>query len=147
MNNTSFANKAIITTTALAVSFILLTGLTAMTLNAFAQGNSVNQGIGQSQASTQLGICVSGDGTLFLCNNLIIQNQENEGDNVAGQQGGNGDEYEGNGGNSANQGIGQSQSSSQSSEVVSGGDTVASGNNINVQNQESEGNNVAGQQD
>ncbi|MBA2268025.1 MAG: hypothetical protein H0W19_06785 [Nitrosopumilus sp.] len=147
MNNTSFANKAIITTTALAVSFILLTGLTAMTLNAFAQGNSVNQGIGQSQASTQLGICVSGDGTLFSCNNLSVQNQENEGDNVAGQQGGNGDEYEGNGGNSANQGIGQSQSSSQSSGVVSGEDTVASGNNINVQNQESEGNNVAGQQD
>ncbi len=110
-------------------------------------GNSANQGIGQSQSSDQSALCVSGEGTFLSCNNVIIQNQENEGDNVAGQQGGNGDEYEGNGGNSANQGIGQSQSSSQSSEVVSGEDTVASGNNINVQNQESEGNNVAGQQD
>jgi len=146
MNNTSFANKAIITTTALAVSFILLTGLTAMTLNAFAQGNSVNQGIGQSQASTQLGICVSGDGTLFSCNNLIIQNQENEGDNVAGQQGGNGDEYEGNGDNSANQGIGQSQSSDQSALCVSGEGTFLSCNNVIIQNQENEGDNVAGQQ-
>lgn len=140
MNNTSFANKAIITTTALAVSFILLMGPTAMTLNVFAQGNSVNQGIGQSQASTQLGICVSGDGTLFSCNNLSLQNQENSGNNAAGQQGGNG-----NGGNSINQGIGQSQESEQNSAVVSGDDTVASGNNINVQNQENSGNNAAAQ--
>ncbi len=148
MNNISFANKAIITTTALAISFILLMGPTSMTLNVFAQGNSVNQGIGQSQASTQLGICVSGTGTLISCNNLSLQNQENSGNNAIAQQGGNGngnDNY--NGGNSANQGIGQSQSSSQSSGVVSGDDTEASGNNINVQNQENKGNNAAAQQD
>ena len=36
MNNKSFANKAIITTTALAISFILLMGPTSMTLNVFA---------------------------------------------------------------------------------------------------------------
>ena len=35
----------------------------------------------------------------------------------------------------------------QRSGVVSGDDTEGSGNNINVQNQENEGNNVAGQQD
>lgn len=57
-----------------------------MTLGVLAQGNSLNQGIGQSQASTQLGICVSGDGTLNSCNNLSVQNQENEGSNAAGQQ-------------------------------------------------------------
>ena len=44
MNNKSFANKAIITTTAPAISFILLMGPTSMTLNVFAQGNSLNQG-------------------------------------------------------------------------------------------------------
>jgi hypothetical protein len=86
MNNKSFANKAIITTTELAISFILLMGPTSMTLNVFAQGNSVNEGIGQSQASTQLGICVSGDGTLFSCNNLSVQNQNNEENNAAAQQ-------------------------------------------------------------
>jgi hypothetical protein len=148
MNNKSFANKAIITTTALAISFILLMGPTSMTLDVFAQGNSVNQGIGQSQASTQLGICVSGDGTLFSCNNLSVQNQENEGNNAAAQSGGNGNgDDDDDGGNSANQGIGQSQSSSQSSGVVSGDDSVLSGNNVNVQNQNNEGNNAAAQQD
>ena len=40
-----------------------------------------------------------------------------------------------NGGNSAEQSISQSQSSSQNSQVVSGGDTIGSGSNINVQNQ------------
>ena len=141
MNNTSFANKAIITTTALAVSFILLMGPTAMTLNVFAQGNSINQGIGQSQASTQLGICVSGDGTLFSCNNLSLQNQENSGNNAAAQQGGNG-----NGGNSINQGIGQSQESEQNALCVSGDGTFLSCNNLSLQNQENSGNNAAGQQ-
>jgi hypothetical protein len=92
-----------------------------------AQDNSLSQGIGQSQASIQLGICVSGDGTLISSNNLSVQNQENEG--------------------SANQGIGQSQSSSQRSGVVSGDDLVGSGNNLNFQNQENSGGNVAGQQD
>ena len=83
MNNKSFANKAIITTTALAISFILLMGPTSMTMNTFATTNSANQGIGQSQASTQLGICVSGEGTLFSCNNLSFQEQDNDGSNAA----------------------------------------------------------------
>ena len=71
-------------------------------MNAFAQGNSANQGIGQSQSSTQLGVCVSGTGTLISCNNLNSQNQANSGNNAAAQQGGSGK-----GGNSANQGIGK----------------------------------------
>jgi hypothetical protein len=37
------------------------------------------------------------------------------------------------------------QSSSLNSQVVSGGDTIGSGNNINVQNQENTGNNAAAQ--
>lgn len=51
-----------------------------------------------------------------------------------------------NGGNNASQGIGQSQSSSQNSQVVSGGNTVGSGNNFNFQNQVNTGNNALAQQ-
>jgi len=47
--------------------------------------------------------------------------------------------------NTANQGIGQSQSSNQKSGVASGGDTVLSGNNLNAQNQANTGNNAAAQ--
>ena len=49
-------------------------------------------------------------------------------------------------GNRASQGIGQSQSSSQNSQVVSGGDSIGSGNNFNFQNQENKGNNALAQQ-
>jgi hypothetical protein len=48
-------------------------------------------------------------------------------------------------GNSSNQGIGQSQSSRQNSQCVSGGDTNDSCNNISLQNQENSGNNAAAQ--
>ena len=74
MNNKSFANKAMIRTTTKVISFILLMWPTSVTLDVFAQGNSLNQGMGQSQASTPLGICVSGDGTLIPCNNLSLLN-------------------------------------------------------------------------
>ena len=56
------------------------------------------------------------------------------------------DNKNGGGGNKASQGIGQSQSSSQNSQVVSGGDTENSGNNFSFQNQENKGNNAAAQQ-
>ena len=49
-------------------------------------------------------------------------------------------------GNYASQGIGQSQSSKQNSQVVSGDDTKNSGNNFSFQNQENKGNNAAAQQ-
>jgi len=49
-------------------------------------------------------------------------------------------------GNRSNQGIGQSQSSRQNSQCVSGGDTNDSCNNLSFQNQENSGNNAAGQQ-
>ncbi|MDN5846824.1 MAG: hypothetical protein L0H53_11185, partial [Candidatus Nitrosocosmicus sp.] len=56
------------------------------------------------------------------------------------------DDHDDGDGNSASQAIGQSQSSEQNSQVVSGDDTVASGNNINLQNQENSGSNAAAQQ-
>ena len=141
MNNIFSVNKAIITSTVLTMTIILLVGPTLMTMNVFAQGNKANQGIGQSQASTQLGVCVSGDGTLISCNNLNAQNQVNSGNNALAQSGSGGK-----GGNQANQGIGQSQSSNQNSGVVSGGDTTGSGNNLNSQSQTNTGNNAAAQQ-
>jgi hypothetical protein len=112
-------------------------------------GNSANQGIGQSQSSRQNSQCVSGDDTDDSCNNFSFQNQNNEGNNAAAQSGGNNgddDDDDDNGGNSANQGIGQSQSSKQSSQVVSGDDTEDSGNNFSFQNQNNEGNNALAQQ-
>jgi len=55
------------------------------------------------------------------------------------------DRHDGNGNNQATQGIGQSQISSQNSQVASGADTAASGNNINLQNQENTGSNAVAQ--
>ena len=49
-------------------------------------------------------------------------------------------------GNHASQIIAQVQRSIQNSQVVSGGDSIGSGNNFNFQNQENEGNNALGQQ-
>ena len=104
-------------------------------------GNSAEQAIEQIQQSSQRSGVISGGNSFLSGNNLNIQDQFNEGNNLAGQSGGSG----GNGGNSAEQEISQSQSSDQRSGVISGEDSIASGNNINVQNQENEGNNVAGQ--
>ena len=103
--------------------------------------NTASQGIGQSQSSNQNALCVSGSGTFDSCNNLNVQNQQNSGNNAAAQQGGSGS-----GGNTANQGIGQSQSSNQGSGVVSGGNTAGSGNNQNTQTQNNTGSNAVGQQ-
>jgi hypothetical protein len=104
-------------------------------------GNSASQAIGQSQSSEQNSQVVSGEDTVASGNNINLQNQENTGNNALAQDGGDDGD-----GNSARQGIGQSQSSEQNSQVVSGEDTVASGNNINLQNQENTGNNAAAQQ-
>jgi hypothetical protein len=125
---------------AMTLSILLLIGPTSMTLNVSAQGNTANQAIGQAQSATQLGICVSGTGTLISCNNLNAQNQTNSGNNAAAQSGG------GKGGNTINQGIGQSQSSNQNALCVSGTGTFVSCNNLNAQNQANSGNNAAAQQ-
>src|SRR5690606_1655929 len=99
------------------------------------------QGIGQSQSSNQYGGCVSGGDVNESCNNINIQNQVNLGNNAAGQIGGSGKGS----GNSAAQGIGQSQSSNQSSQCVAANGVEQSCNNISVQNQLYDGNNVLAQ--
>ena len=104
-------------------------------------GNSASQAIGQSQSSKQNSQVVSGGDTIGSGNNINIQNQENTGNNALAQDGGDDGD-----GNSARQGIGQSQSSKQNSQVVSGGDTIGSGNNFSFQNQENSGSNAAAQQ-
>nr|MBA2268811.1 hypothetical protein [Nitrosopumilus sp.] len=63
MNDIINVNKILLTSVVLAISFVLLLGPTSMTMNVFATTNTANQGIGQSQSSTQLGVCVSGTGT------------------------------------------------------------------------------------
>src|SRR6186997_195583 len=149
MNSFITVNKFLATSAVLAISFVLLLGPTSMTMNVFATTNTANQGIGQSQSSTQLGVCVSGDGTLFSCNNLSDQNQANSGNNAAAQQGGSNDDDEeddDDGGNTANQGIGQAQSSNQNALCVSGTGTFVSCNNLNAQNQANSGSNALAQQ-
>ena len=93
-----------------------------------------------SQSSVQNALCASGGTTFLSCNNVSFQNQKNTGNNALAQ-----DDDDGKGGNSANQSISQFQSSNQNSQVVSGGDTIGSGNNINVQNQENSGSNALAQ--
>ncbi|CAN5876210.1 hypothetical protein BH23THE1_BH23THE1_30220 [soil metagenome] len=106
-------------------------------------GNSASQGIGQSQSSKQNSQCVSGGDTNDSCNNVSVQNQDNDGNNAAAQDGGNG--KKGKGGNDASQGIGQSQSSKQNSQCVSGEDATVSCNNVSFQNQVNSGNNALAQ--
>jgi hypothetical protein len=100
--------------------------------------NKAKQSIDQSQSPNQNAGCLSGETTFISCNNLSFQHQKNSGNNALAQQGRQGR-------NSAEQSISQSQSSSQNSQVVSGADTIGSGNNINVQSQENTGNNALAQ--
>ena len=86
MNSIIIVNKAIIALTVLAISFILFLSPTSMTMNAFAQGNTANQGIGQSQSSTQNSGVVSGGDTTGSGNNVNTQSQTNTGNNAAAQQ-------------------------------------------------------------
>jgi hypothetical protein len=147
MNKTNIhnKNKLIVVSIAIVVALALFASpLVAMDNDAFAtkkkKGNHAEQSISQSQASVQNALCASGGTTFLSCNNVNFQNQKNSGNNALAQ-----DDNDGNGGNSADQSISQSQSSSQNSQVVSGGDTIGSGNNINVQNQENSGSNAAAQ--
>ena len=101
------------------------------------KGNHAEQSISQSQSSVQNALCASGGTTFLSCNNVSFQNQKNTGNNALAQ-----DDGDDNDGNFAKQSISQSQSSSQNTQVVSGGDTIGSGNNINIQSQENSGNNA-----
>ena len=147
MNKTNIHNKnnkLLVTSIAIVVALALFASPIMAMDDAFAtkkkKGNVAQQAIEQSQSSVQNALCVSGSGTFVSCNNFSFQNQKNTGNNALAQQGGSGK-----GGNSADQSISQSQSSNQNSQVVSGGDTIGSGNNINVQNQENSGSNAAAQ--
>ena len=138
-------NKFIVASIAIVVALALLASPLVTMDDAFAtkkkKGNVAEQSISQSQASVQNALCASG-GTAFLsCNNVSFQNQKNTGNNALAQD----DDDDDNGGNFADQSISQSQSSIQYSQVASGGDSIGSGNNINVQNQENSGSNAAAQ--
>ncbi|HKO64116.1 MAG TPA: hypothetical protein VJU13_02855, partial [Candidatus Nitrosocosmicus sp.] len=139
-------NKIIVASIAIVVALALFASPIVAMDDAFAtkkkKGNHALQSISQSQASVQNALCASGGTTFLSCNNVSFQHQKNTGNNALAQDNDDGD---GNGGNSADQSISQSQSSSQNSQVVSGGDTIGSGNNINVQNQENSGSNAAAQ--
>ncbi|WP_148685739.1 hypothetical protein [Candidatus Nitrosocosmicus hydrocola] len=147
MNKTNIhnKNKFVLASIAIVVALALIASPLVVIDDAFAtkkkKGNMAQQAIDQSQSSVQNALCVSGSGTFVSCNNLSFQNQKNTGNNALAQQGGNGK-----GGNSAEQSISQSQASEQNSQVVSGGDTIGSGNNVNVQNQENSGSNALAQQ-
>src|SRR6476620_2447844 len=124
--------------------FIMLTlapALMAAPSNVYAQ-NGITQSIRQIQSASQLGICLAGIDTFISCLNANFQTQQNSGSNAAAQQGGSGK----GGGNSIDQGIGQSQSSGQRSLVAAGSNIEDSGNNLSTQTQQNSGNNAAAQQ-
>ena len=147
MNKTNIQNKnnkLIVASIAIVVALALFASPIVAADDAFAtkkKGNKASQSISQSQASVQNALCASGGTTFLSCNNVSFQNQKNSGNNALAQD----DDDDYNGGNSADQSISQSQSSSQNSQVVSGGDTIGSGNNINVQSQTNSGSNAAAQ--
>lgn len=149
MNKTIIHNKSkklIVASVAIVVAFALFASPIVATDNdAFAtkkkKGNHAEQSISQSQASVQNALCAFGGTTFLSCNNVSFQNQKNAGNNALAQD----DDDDNHGGNFAKQSISQSQSSEQNTQVVSGEDTIGSGNNINVQNQENSGSNAAAQ--
>ena len=142
--NNQIKRKLFIASIAIVVTLALFASPIVAMDDAFAtkkkKGNHAQQSISQSQASVQNALCASGGTTFLSCNNVSFQNQKNSGNNALAQ-----DDDDDNGGNSADQSISQSQSSSQNSQVVSGGDTIGSGNNINVQSQENSGSNALAQ--
>jgi hypothetical protein len=148
IHNKNKNKKLFVTSIAIVVALALFASPIVTMDEAFAtkkkkDGNKASQSISQSQSSVQNALCASGGTTFLSCNNVSFQNQKNSGNNALAQQD---DDNDGKGGNSAEQSIGQSQYSNQNSQVVSGGDTIGSGNNINVQSQENTGSNAAAQQ-
>src|SRR6476659_1774137 len=143
MNKTNIQNqskKLYVTSIAIVVALALFVSPLLNVDDALATHHKKNkaiQSIDQSQSSNQNAGCVSGGTTFLSCNNLSFQHQKNSGNNALAQAGQDG--------NSAEQSISQSQSSNQNSQVVSGADTIGSGNNINVQDQDNTGNNALAQ--
>src|ERR1044072_8109952 len=52
------------------------------------KGNDSDQDIDQDQSSRQNAQCVSGEDVIASCNNLSFKDQDNDGNNAAGQQNG-----------------------------------------------------------
>jgi hypothetical protein len=107
------------------------------------KGNDSDQDIDQDQESKQNAQCVSGEDVAASCNQLSVQDQDNDGNNAAGQQNG-GDDKKGKG-NDGDQDIDQDQESKQNAQCVSGEDAIVSCNNLSFQEQINSGNNALGQ--
>ncbi|CAN5773987.1 hypothetical protein BH23THE1_BH23THE1_09270 [soil metagenome] len=107
------------------------------------KGNDSDQEIEQGQSSRQNAQCVSGEDVIASCNNLGFQDQDNDGNNAAGQQNG-GDNKKGKG-NDGGQEIDQEQDNKQNAQCVSGEDAIVSCNNLGFQDQINSGNNALGQ--
>ena len=95
--------------------------------------NTANQGIGQTNTNTQTGQCVGGN-INGACNNTGLQTNANSGSNTAGQTAGGG-AAGGGGTNTANQGIGQTNTNTQTAQCVGSGDINGACNNTQSSNQ------------
>ena len=103
------------------------------------KGNDSDQDIEQGQDNDQNAQCVSGEDVAASCNQLSFQDQDNEGNNAAGQQNGKGK------GNDGDQDIDQDQDNKQNTQCVAGDSIAASCNQLSFQDQDNEGNNAAAQ--
>jgi len=109
------------------------------------KGNDGDQDIDQGQSSRQNAQCVSGEDVAASCNQLSFQDQDNEGNNAAGQEGGEGKGGDGKKGNDGDQGIEQDQDNDQNAQCVSGEDAIVSCNQLSFQDQFNSGENALGQ--
>jgi hypothetical protein len=140
--------KPLILAVVAVVTFALFLSPTLAVNNVMAtdkknKGNDSDQDIDQGQSSRQNAQCVSGEDVLASCNNLSVQDQDNDGNNAAGQQDG-GDNKKGKG-NDGDQDIDQDQDNKQHAQCVSGEDAIVSCNNLSFQEQINSGNNALGQ--
>ena len=104
------------------------------------KGNDNEQDIEQDQDNDQNAQCVSGEDVAASCNQLSFQDQDNEGNNAAAQDGGDGKK-----GNDSDQDIEQDQDNDQNAQCVSGEDAIVSCNNLSFQDQFNSGENALGQ--
>ena len=140
--------KPLILAVVAVVTFALFLGPTLAVNDVMAKdkknkGNDSDQDIDQDQSSRQNAQCVSGEDVIASCNNLSVQDQDNDGNNAAGQQNG-GDNKKGKG-NDGDQGIDQDQDNKQNAQCVSGEEAIVSCNQLSFQEQVNSGNNALGQ--
>ncbi len=140
--------KPLILAVVAVVAFVMLLSPTLAVSDVLAKekkkkSNDSDQEIEQDQDSRQNSQCVAGDSILASCNNLSFQDQDNDGNNAAGQQSGDG--KKGKKGNDGDQGIEQEQENNQNAQCVSGEEAIVSCNQLSFQGQDNEGNNALGQ--